>query len=570
MKPFRFSNVITANMLAIGLTISASISLPIAAQADVGSYLAARQAVFDRSFPEQAYYSGRSLAAHPNDIEFLETHISSKMSLGQFFDVYDVAAMLKAQDAQSQIAAMVLLPKAVQDEDWSSVITLIEADEGVSPLVDGLTKAWAYVGVGDMDAALTQFDVAGRAVEGFEVYSRYNRAVALALVGDFEGGLELLASTEMMVSENAVFARVQMLSQLERNEEAQALLAGLFGETNEPYIRGLHEALERGDTLAFDIVTRVQDGIAGVFQSVAELVDGNLDDGYTLLYARVALELRPDRADYAIIVAGLLERMGHADLAAQALASVAPDSPSYYRSALAHARLLRATDKFDEQIDLLTGLAKEYSDLPDVLTALGDAHRQQDNFGEAAKVYTKVIDMLPDGSRDQWPILYARGTTYERHDQWTLAEADFRKALEINPGHPDILNYMGYAFLEMNTNLDEAMDMIRAAVEAKPDDGYITDSLAWGLFQLGQYDDAVQPMERAAQLMPVDPIVNDHLGDVYWAVGRTREAEFQWNRALSFEPEEDEAERIRQKLLIGLDEVLMLEGMDPTREIARQ
>ncbi|MEM6741720.1 MAG: hypothetical protein AAF646_16545, partial [Pseudomonadota bacterium] len=136
-------------------------------------------------------------------------------------------------------------------------------------------------------------------------------------------------------------------------------------------------------------------------------------------------------------------------------------------------------------------------------------------------------------------------------------------ALELNPGQPSVLNYLGYSFVEMRTNLEEAMQMIREAVAARPDSGHIVDSLGWGLYRLGEYEEAVVHMERAAELLPVDPIINDHLGDVYWAVGRKVEAQFQWHRALSFDPEPEDAERIRRKLEVGLDLVLEEEGAAP-------
>jgi tetratricopeptide (TPR) repeat protein len=143
---------------------------------------------------------------------------------------------------------------------------------------------------------------------------------------------------------------------------------------------------------------------------------------------------------------------------------------------------------------------------------------------------------------------------------WDKAEADFRSALERNPDQPQVLNYLGYSMVEKGINLDEALSMIERAVEARPDSGYIIDSLGWVLYRLGRYDEAVEPMEKAVEIEAVDPIVNDHLGDVYWAVGRTREAEFQWHRALSFEPKEEDAARIRRKLEVGLDVVLEEEG----------
>jgi Flp pilus assembly protein TadD len=142
-----------------------------------------------------------------------------------------------------------------------------------------------------------------------------------------------------------------------------------------------------------------------------------------------------------------------------------------------------------------------------------------------------------------------------------------RKALELEPNQPQVLNYLGYSFVDRGEKLDEALAMIQRAVAGQPDSGYILDSLAWAYYRLGRYDEALVPMEQASLLEPVDPVVTDHLGDVYWAVGRTREAEFQWHRALSFEPIEKDAARIRLKLEKGLDAVLATEGAAPLKPV---
>lgn len=147
-------------------------------------------------------------------------------------------------------------------------------------------------------------------------------------------------------------------------------------------------------------------------------------------------------------------------------------------------------------------------------------------------------------------------------DQWDGAEADFRRALELNPDQPLVLNYLGYSLVELRRNFEEAQAMIEKAVEQRPEDGYITDSLGWVLYRIGKYEEAVPHLERAVELVPIDPIINDHLGDVFWKVGRKLEAEFQWRRALSFDPDPEEAERIRRKLDVGLDIVLEEEAAD--------
>ena len=154
-----------------------------------------------------------------------------------------------------------------------------------------------------------------------------------------------------------------------------------------------------------------------------------------------------------------------------------------------------------------------------------------------------------------WNIYYQRGIAYERLKQWPKAEPNFRKALELFPNQPQVLNYLGYSWIDMNMNLEEGMEMIRKAVELRPSDGYIVDSLGWAHYRLGEYDDAVRELERAVSLKPDDPVLNDHLGDAYWRVGRRLEATFQWSHARDMKPEPAVLAGVEKKLKEGLPPV---------------
>ena len=125
----------------------------------------------------------------------------------------------------------------------------------------------------------------------------------------------------------------------------------------------------------------------------------------------------------------------------------------------------------------------------------------------------------------------------------------------MQPEQPDVLNYLGYSWVEQGLNLDRARAMLERAVELRPRDGWIIDSLGWVLFRLGDFEGAVLNLERAISLQPADPVVNEHLGDAYWRVGRKREARFQWDRALTFEPEPDLVPVIQRKLREGLSDI---------------
>jgi len=127
-----------------------------------------------------------------------------------------------------------------------------------------------------------------------------------------------------------------------------------------------------------------------------------------------------------------------------------------------------------------------------------------------------------------------------------------KKALELYPEQPHVLNYLGYSWIDQGVHLDDGMSMIKRSVEQRPDDGYIVDSLGWAYYRLGNYDEAVKNLERAVELKPVDPTINDHLGDVYWKVDRMLEAKFQWSHARDLKPDPDELKTIEEKLKNGL------------------
>src|SRR5262245_17429902 len=120
------------------------------------------------------------------------------------------------------------------------------------------------------------------------------------------------------------------------------------------------------------------------------------------------------------------------------------------------------------------------------------------------------------------------------------------KALELFPDQPHVLNYLGYSWIDQGIKLDEGMEMIKKAVQQRPDDGYIVDSLGWAYYRLGNYEEATKQLERAIELKPEDPTINDHLGDAYWRVGRVLEAKFQWAHARDLKPDAEELPKSRR------------------------
>ncbi len=558
-------NLIAAAILGL-LAVS-----PAHSQGIAGAYLAARHASLSSDFDAAASYYAQALVQDPTNPVLMENAVMAYLAVGDVDRAVAVARRLISVGSESQIANMALLAHKFGREDYAGAAADLEAGQSVGPLVDGLLKAWAKLGEGRMSEALAVFDEVAD-TSGVKIFGLYHKALALALVGDFEGAEKILsgdADGALQLSRRGIIAFAEVLSQLERNDDAMELLDASFGDNLDPALEVIRAKLEAEETLPFDTVKDARQGAAEVFLAVAGALNGEAADGYTLIYSRLAEYLRPGDVDAILLSAGLLEQLQRYELATETFKRVPPEHPSFDAAELGRADALRKSGRTEAAIEVLEQLARSRPDNPAVYITLGDALRGLERYDEASAAYDEAIDLYPELGPGQWLVFFARGITFERTDQWERAEADFRRALELNPGQPQVMNYLGYSFVEMGENLEEALALIEEAVEAQPDSGYIVDSLGWVQYRMGSYADAVLNLERAAELMPVDPVVNDHLGDAYWAVGRKNEAEFQWRRALSFDPEEQDAERIRRKLEVGLDIVLDEEGAPPLQVTAQ-
>ena len=540
---------------------------------DAGSYLAGRSAFKANDYGAVVEHFSEALTSDPANVALLESTGTAFLSLGDIESATRMLERVRAAGNSSQVASLVLLGKAARDEDWTGFLSGLDSGLTVGPLFDDLARPWALFGAGRMAESLGAFDkVAESENESVRIFGFYHKALALASAGDFEGAAHILSGEAGMVlrlPRRGIVAYVEVLSQLERNGDALDLIAKSQNSAlADPYLADLSARLEAGETIPFSSGRSAKDGLAEVCHSIASALRQEPQRNYTLLYARMATILRPDHIDALLLTAELLEKLDQHDLATEVYDKVPRDDPEFHAAELGRAETLRQSGRENAAIEVLQQLTESHGHLLQVHVALADMLRELDRFEEAKAPYNNAIAMIREPVEQHWIIYFARGIAYERTGHWSQAEADFRKALELKPDQPTVLNYLGYSLLELQTNLDEALALIERAVEQRPDAGHIIDSLGWGLYRLGRYEEAVTHMERAAEHLPIDPIVNDHLGDVYWAVGRHREAEFQWHRALSLitdktDHNDVDPERIRRKLEIGLDAVLAEEGAPP-------
>lgn len=540
---------------------------PLPSQADSlsGPYLAAQRAFAAGDFEQAAEYYQRVLAIDPENIGMADSAMSSLVALGDFEAALPFAQLLTSQGNVSQIANMVVMLDHIKADRWAKVQSDLEAGLAVSDMIDGAVQAWGALAQGNVGDAIEGFD-AIIATEGLTAFGSYQKALALAYVGDFEGAEDLFgdpANTSMLRNTRALIAQGQVLGQLGRTDDAIALLSRADPLSSDTAIQSLLARLTAGETVPFDGITNPKEGLAEVFLTVAVAIQDEAPEAYTLAYSWAAHELAPTRSDAILTTAELYDALGRYDLSSATFAMISPEDPAFLDAEIGRAAVLEADGRNDAAIEVLQQLARTYPESGYVAATLGDSLRRVEDYKQADSVYTTALDLYGDDASSAWFIYFARGISRERLNRWDDAESDFRAALELRPGHPSVLNYLGYSLVDRGEKLDEALSLIEQAVAAQPNNGAIIDSLGWALFKLGRFEEAVPVLERGSELEATDPVVNDHLGDALWVVGRKLEAQFQWQRALSFDPEEDEATRIRRKIEIGLDAVMIEEGKDP-------
>ena len=468
-----------ASLLVVHLAL-----LPVAvpAKEPSGAYLAGRQASLSNDYAAAARYYARALMQDRKNPALMENALLAFLALGQIREALPIALNLEKSVPGNQASAFVIAADMLgPDGDIDGDLPTI------GPVVDSLLAAWRLLDRGKTEEAFAAFDEMIED-ERMRAFGSYHRAMALAQVGDLEAADELFSGQDGatgLLTRRGTIAHAQVLSQLGRFEDAIDLLNRGIGAEDLTVQKYVAE-FSQDKPIAYDVVTTPREGYAETFHSIAIALSGQAADGFTLLYSRIAEYLDPKNTDAILLSAGLLEQLEQFELATDAFDRVPRESDAFVEAEIGRANALQAAEREDAAIEVLNQLSETHPEVSRVHIALGDTLRRMSRFEESSAAYEKAIALFTDPRPQQWPIYYARGITYERIDKWPEAEADFRLPLELNPGQPHVLNSLGYSFVEMGQTLDEAMAMIEEAAAARPDEGYITDSLGWVFFRHGR------------------------------------------------------------------------------------
>jgi tetratricopeptide (TPR) repeat protein len=425
----------------------------------------------------------------------------------------------------------------------------------ITDLTATLLNAWALEGSKDTKGAVATIDKL-TGPDWYAIFKELHAGMILDAGGNHkEAGKRFEAAYKLDASALRVMqAYGGWMSRNKSPKEALAIFETFDKQLpRHPLVVEDMEKLKAGQKLPL-LVKDPQAGAAEALYGLGASLGRRGGEDLGLVYLQLSRYLQPAHGLALLSLADLYEALKKPEMAIKVYERVPADSPLHRNAAIQMAANLDSLERPDEAKKHLRALIAEHPEDLEAIMALGNVLRGHKEFAECADNYTKAVDQLKNPSKGNWTIFYFRGICNERSKQWPKAEADFKKALELFPEQPHVLNYLGYSWIDQGTKLDEGMELIKLAVSKRPDDGYIVDSLGWAYYRLGNYEEAVKHLEKAIELKPEDPTINDHLGDAYWRVGRVLEANFQWAHARDLKPDQDELPKILEKLKNGLPE----------------
>ena len=539
--------------LAFDLLISFS-----PAYASSGKYLVASEAVGNKDFDRAAKSYLSILEINSGDTVVLQEALIFSVLADDLDSAWRVSSFIEKNGFQISSSGLVAIARSLKDSDFDRVQSLLAKYEKLLPkFLILFVNGWNEIARGNFDSGIRKF----KSLDGTMRYlALYNCAVAHAMNGDFVNASLYLKEVEeknLQLNERQLRAQAQIYSNNDEIDKAILLLQSNNLNLNNNLFWWELGELKKGNRIKFDAFKSAPDALANIFYLMGSSSDEENSNSIAAIFYIQLAEFMSEEKDYFNLrLAETFARMQAFNYSTKKYKKVQNKSIFYLKAQLGIVDNLVEKNQNDQGTEVLQTLIKQGFNEFALFDSLADIFRAKEDYETAIKYYNRALGKF-DGEiiTNKWATFFVRGISHDQSGNWEQAKVDLATALTLYPNQPEVLNYFGYSLIERNESLDKALGMIKDAVAQKPESGYIIDSLAWGLFRLGHYNEAIVPMEKAVELEPHDPIVNDHLGDILWMIGRKREAGFQWNRALLFGPTEENREKIKKKLRLGLTDL---------------
>lgn len=491
----------------------------------------------DHSAAADRYFA--ALARNPGDETLIEGALVASLASGDVERARRAARMAPRDDAPAY-AHIVRAADALLAQRYAQADAELSRAEGTAAeeMLARMVANWARAGqgrAGDIAAELAPL----ASIRPYGGLFGYQQAMVLDYSGQNAEALTAYNSAAQggLWLPSGVARHADLLLRTGARDQALMVLSSDNNASN-PALAAMRAQIVVGQPGTLERLTPAR-GAATAVYGLSAILRLEHDSTNSLAALTLAIMLDPGFDGARLALAQQQSELGHIEGARRVLREVSVASPYS-----ASARTLEAWIVYDSG-DREGGvtIAREVAATGDLRArrALADMHRSAGQFAEAEPLYTALIADQPN----DWRSYFSRGAARERLDRWPEAEADLRRALELSPDQPDVLNYLGYSWVDRGEHLQEGLAMIRRAAEIRPMSGAIIDSLGWAYYRLGDYAQAVDWLEAAVRLEPADATLNDHLGDAYWRMDRRIEARFQWQRAMTLNPDDPEAIRVK-------------------------
>lgn len=531
--------------------------LLVKADSFAGAFLAGGAASQDFDFAAASFYYEQALRFDPENQDLQRELMIAYLNNGQFDKAVPLAENLKNVPDIERVSRLTLAIAQLNEDAYDAVqpLLILSQPNEIETLLIGIIKAWAQFGAGNTAQALQSIDD----MSGPDWYALF-QSYHTAIIADAGGDVDEARKRYDEALNNATGGSASPLTYLRMAEAYAGFLArqgdvqqakevierGLGIAPNNPTLRALASSI----TTTSDI-RAIKDpavGAAEILLNIGSAINREGAETFASIYLELSRAAKADEPQTIYELATIADRLDLIEKAIALYASVPETSELFRPASLQQGLLLSQQDRNDEAVETLRGLVAENPSDYSGYLALGGVLSSEQRYEEVIEVYLQALENLDRTDERFWPLHYRLGIAYERTKQWPKAEETFKYALTLSPNQADILNYLGYSWIDMNINLEEGVEMIEKAVEMRPRDGYIVDSLGWAHYRLGRFEEAVEALERATDLRPRDPTINDHLGDAYWRVGRRLEAAYQWSQVLEMEGEDLDLDKVKAKL----------------------
>jgi tetratricopeptide (TPR) repeat protein len=523
-----------------------------------GSYLASQVALMREDYASAAQFADQMKGDAPFSEMMQQRHVRLLLLGGKTDEAEAYAHSL--MPSKDPLVLQIELGRLLKTKAYTQALELLaqtKSPKGIEQLLLPPLKAWTRAGQWKVEpqGVFHPLKQAG-GIDAFAGFMNYQRA----LIYDWSGQVAeaknayaaLVRSPDAMPYRMAHAIANFHLRQGDL-DGAKAVYAAYQKNHPEATIQpnALPESVDAAKRTK-PVIDSLAQGAAEIYFTLASLLFGDGPDQSAMLYLRLALALRPDFPAAQMLLANLYEQQDQHTAAVEVYRAIDQNSVFYQQGRIRIALNYHAAGQSDEAIALLETLIASEPENEEAVTLLGDMYRHAKAYAKSVTVFREAEKRAPEHDWS-WQFYYQYGMALDRSGQWQAAEPKLQKALKLEPNQPDVLNYLGYSWLEHGVKLQEALVLIEQAYIQSTGEAHIIDSMGWAHYALGEYDLALELLERATNLAPHDPTINEHLGDVYYRLGRTVEARYQWQRALMFEAEN--AEEIQQKIEAGLPPV---------------